>query len=597
MTCIVCNTVNSSFWYHGTTCENCYRKIRYKNIAEKKREQARKRYKKNKDKILVRSKDYYKKNSISLKEKSRDYYLTHKDERKKKCNDYYIKNKEKIIKRTVLREKNKINTSMVFLLKKRIKSRLKMAIKSNYKTGMAIDSLGCSIEHLKTHLELKFTEGMTWNNYGEWEIDHVIPLCSIDPTDYSDIFRVCHYTNLQPLWKKDHLKKTQNDVRNWRIKMSEEQDEKKHGTLYKKLNKNIHYWKVKVCRISNEVFVQVEFGQMGTNKPQITKEQIKTGKNIGKRNETSVYDQANIQALQMIDKKLKSGYVPSLEDAKNDVVDDIIEGGILPMLAHTFAKQGDKIKFPCLGQPKLDGLRLIAVLNEGKCTLYSRTRKLVTGIPHIAKAIEEAFPGQTLVLDGEAYSHAYKKDFEKILHYVRQDTPAIGHEVVEFHIYDYPHPTMKQTERTKLLESFNFKPPLVLVETVEIQDEVGMINCFNQFLKEGFEGLMLRNKDGLYVNKRSTDLIKVKEFEDSEFKIVGIEEGRGKLAGHVGSFVCETPEGKTFNAKMNGDTSKLKEYFEDHSLWQNKMATVQHQGYSAYKIPRFPVLKAIRWDV
>lgn len=88
---------------------------------------------------------------------------------------------------------------------------------------------------------------------------------------------------------------------------------------------------------------------------------------------------------------------------------------------------------------------------------------------------------------------------------------------------------------------------------------------------------------------------KVKEFDDAEFEITGIEEGRGKLAGHVGAFVCKTDEGKTFLAKMSGDTGKLADYFTNHSLWAGKRLTVKYQGMTGKeKVPRFPVGIAIR---
>ena len=106
---------------------------------------------------------------------------------------------------------------------------------------------------------------------------------------------------------------------------------------------------------------------------------------------------------------------------------------------------------------------------------------------------------------------------------------------------------------------------------------------------------MVRNVHSLYVNKRSYDLQKVKDFSDEDFVIVGVEEGRGKLAGHVGAFICKTDDGKQFLAKMSGETSRLKEYFENHSLWEGKKLTVQFQGLTgAEKVPRFPVGKAIR---
>jgi hypothetical protein len=67
--------------------------------------------------------------------------------------------------------------------------------------------IGCSIEHLRQHLEAQFTEGMTWDNHGEWHIDHIRPCASFDLTHEQQQLECFNYTNLQPLWAKDNLSK------------------------------------------------------------------------------------------------------------------------------------------------------------------------------------------------------------------------------------------------------------------------------------------------------------------------------------------------------------------------------------------------------
>jgi hypothetical protein len=96
-------------------------------------------------------------------------------------------------------------------LKRNLRSRLNKAISGKYKTGSAVDDLGCSIEELKKHLELQFKPGMSWDNYGEWEIDHIKPLNKFNLLDTVQLQAACYYKNLQPLWHEDNLSKRMTD--------------------------------------------------------------------------------------------------------------------------------------------------------------------------------------------------------------------------------------------------------------------------------------------------------------------------------------------------------------------------------------------------
>lgn len=87
-----------------------------------------------------------------------------------------------------------------FRLAKRISNRIQMALKGGHKKSRSTDLLGCSIEDLKMHLEKLFRDGMSWENMGEWEIDHIRPCASFDLTREQEQFKCFHYTNLQPLW-------------------------------------------------------------------------------------------------------------------------------------------------------------------------------------------------------------------------------------------------------------------------------------------------------------------------------------------------------------------------------------------------------------
>jgi hypothetical protein len=118
----------------------------------------------------------------------------------------YLKHKHK----QIARKKFRYNNDPVFKLRHIIRNRLNCAIKRNYKSGSAIKSLGCSVEFLKKHIEALFEPGMTWQNHGQWHIDHIVPLNHFDLTDSLQLQKACHYTNLQPLWKCDNIKKGAN---------------------------------------------------------------------------------------------------------------------------------------------------------------------------------------------------------------------------------------------------------------------------------------------------------------------------------------------------------------------------------------------------
>ncbi len=139
------------------------------------------------------------------KAKAKDFRsrINQKEKRQEYNRIYKMVYKKEI--RQQIRER--LKTDINYRLSERLRSRLKGAIKNNYKSGSAVRDLGCSIEEVKKYLESKFQPGMNWENWGlyGWHIDHIQPLSKCDLTDRNEFLKVCHYTNLQPLWAKDNL--------------------------------------------------------------------------------------------------------------------------------------------------------------------------------------------------------------------------------------------------------------------------------------------------------------------------------------------------------------------------------------------------------
>jgi len=362
-------------------------------------------------------------------------------------------------------------------------------------------------------------------------------------------------------------------------------------TLYKKTSTGADQcWEIRVQGDQ----VTTRFGQVG-GAIQETAPTICKGKNIGRANETTPEQQALLEAEAQWTKKLKKDYVLTLDAARKGEASDLIEGGILPMLAHKFSEHGDKLKYPCFVQPKLDGHRCIATPQGLGHALWSRTRKPIRSMQHILLALSKRSGAAGMHFDGELYNHSYRTEFEKLTHFIRQASSEPGCKAVQYHVYDVPgHPGTFRARLAMLQDALSdtrqcLASPLVLVETREVANEDELMLAFEDFLAQGYEGAIARNADSLYVNKRSYDLLKIKKFDDAEFKVTGVEEGKGKMAGH-GIFVCQLP-GSTveFRAKMKGALSDLKKYYEHPEKYIGKQLTVQHQGVSKDGIPRFPV--------
>jgi len=104
-------------------------------------------------------------------------------------------------------QRRRLQTDPQYRLAHLLRKRLWTALKGIRKSARTLELLGCPIKHLAKHLESKFLPGMSWQNHGEWHVDHIRPLASFDLTDSAQQRQACHWTNLQPLWASDNLRK------------------------------------------------------------------------------------------------------------------------------------------------------------------------------------------------------------------------------------------------------------------------------------------------------------------------------------------------------------------------------------------------------
>ena len=156
------------------------------------------------------------------KQKRKEYELKNKDKRTRQRRERYANNREHelaVNRKWAEQNKDRIreiarkyqqhqrDNNINYKLRCNLKNRIYDAVKNNTKSKRTMELLGCSIEYLKQYLFEQFQDGMSWDNYGEWHIDHIRPCASFDLSDPKQQQECFHYTNLQPLWAFDNQSK------------------------------------------------------------------------------------------------------------------------------------------------------------------------------------------------------------------------------------------------------------------------------------------------------------------------------------------------------------------------------------------------------
>jgi len=392
-------------------------------------------------------------------------------------------------------------------------------------------------------------------------------------------------------------------------------------------------------------------------KQQLSFRDYNTGKNIGRSNERTPLEQCMSETRRKwTDKKEKEGYSETkpadygegygdvsgnyFGEGEGDDGDGDDKGPFLPMLAQTFnpndaivsgstgSKKKKVITFPCFVQPKLDGLRCVSYIkrsgNDVTIALQSRTGAFFTGLPHIATALRPYLSQHpSIVIDGELYTD--QMPFEELAGLIKKkkitDSDVERLKKVKYHVYDiYDHTrsNMPYSERIELLASavrrcacvandtLTSSPHrmlrsateaaavVILVRTEKVAVLADFRRLFAEFVEAGYEGIMLRNAEGVYrANYRSNDLQKYKEFMEDEYLITGYTQGEGRDAGAV-IWLCETADGKDFTVRPRGTMEQRRVWFNMGPTYVGKKLTVIFQELTEEGKPRFPVGKAVR---
>ena len=198
---LICPTCNKKFIKHNNSQKYCTKKckdkLRFKKYHDAHKEEG-KEYKRiyniiNRKSVLSQKKCYREEHKEEIKKYMQEYRITHRNKIRKERRDYYH---------------SKYGSDLNFTIEHNLRSRIGKVLKYNKKLFRTIELVNCTIEFLKKYLENKFVNGMTWNNYGKWHIDHIRPCASFDLSKPIEQLKCFHYTNLQPLWAKDNLEKS-----------------------------------------------------------------------------------------------------------------------------------------------------------------------------------------------------------------------------------------------------------------------------------------------------------------------------------------------------------------------------------------------------
>ena len=324
-------------------------------------------------------------------------------------------------------------------------------------------------------------------------------------------------------------------------------------------------------------------------------------KNVGKKNETTVRSQGQAEVKSKITKMLDSGYVEDLDNIDNPRITKIA------MLAKGFDAERVQKEIEKTGyvytQPKLDGVRCIATAQG----LFTRSGKRIVSVPHIDEDLKSHFEKDPdLIFDGELYNHDLRDNFDEIISAVRKEANLDPEQArkIQYHVYDIVSETRNFGERCEGFSAQAFseseKPSQYWDIGLNIrkvmwwkEDNIDQVfKSHQQWLKEGYEGTMIRYDAPYQLNKRNWNLQKLKEFQDDEFPILRIEEGKGKNAG-LASVIVVDVDGVEASPTMMGSLEFRKQLWEEREDYQGGVATVKYFNKTKDGSLRFPNCKMV----
>ncbi len=352
----------------------------------------------------------------------------------------------------------------------------------------------------------------------------------------------------------------------------------------------IKTWCISIVKEHDKSLIVIRHGYKDGRLIESIKE-ITKGKNLNKANETTHYEQAYKEALAKWNKKKEEGYTENMEDILK--IDS--SPNLFPMLAFDYSKYKNNIFFPCYIQPKKDGVRCVYYNNN----LYSRKLNMLQNFQNILQELSQT--DTTLILDGELINENISfQEFTGLVNKKPENVTELDRKKLDntkFYIFDCIMTNISFENRYRILIDFfnhNKFKNIKLLKTEICKNAEGIENKLKEYTNNGDEGIIIRNKEGLYTNFRSKNLLKYKTFFDKEYTIVNFKQGEGNHAGCV-IWVCKTESGKLFDVTPKGTLEERKVLYLNGNKYIGKLLTVKYQEFfEDSDIPRFGVGISIR---
>lgn len=266
------------------------------------------------------------------------------------------------------------------------------------------------------------------------------------------------------------------------------------------------------------------------------------------------------------------------------------------MLAHKFEDYEKKITYPVITQPKLDGVRCLALRRNNRILLISRNGlEKPNPLQHIKDELETVLLNEEdEFFDGELYTHDLSR--EKVAGICNTKGPSPHNEKIQYHIFD--HVLVKNnnepftTRYDRLCKRVQQQTTYLHIVPVHhnVNNRADVIKAHTEYVKQGYEGVMIRIPNSAYEDKRSKNLLKYKEFDDAEFEICGYHEGHGDWANAV-IWECWYDKEKDlkFSVKQRGSMDELRTLYKHADRYIGRLLTVRYQSRMANGCPEFGI--------